>query len=52
MDLFFSNLWYHSDRDMMLLLPSLGLDWEVLAIFLERQDSFNGIVFTQMFIIE
>ena len=31
-NLFFSNIWYRSDRDITLLLPSLGLDREVLAI--------------------
>jgi len=36
-DLFFSNIcWYRSDRDITLLLPSSGLDQEVLAIFSVR----------------
>ena len=43
-DLFFSICRYRSDRDITLLLPSSGLDWEVLAIFSVRRDSFDGIV--------
>ncbi len=35
-DLFFSNNCYRSDRDITLLLPLLGLDQEVLAIFSAR----------------
>ena len=35
-DLFFSNMWYRSDRDITLLLPLSGLDREVVAIFSVR----------------
>jgi len=48
-DLFFSNTWYPSDRDITLLLPLSGLDREVLAIFSVRLDSFDGIVVIQTF---